>query len=179
MSDVFWAAFGGGAAAGLFTLLAVVTAEWLRWYVDRPLLRVSARLGQLATKGMAGGVEMSGKLLFLEAVNPHSQQVTVSSFGLSFKQEELGSLWISPQLQYPLPYQIGSGKSLSQWTSVAELLKSRREKGVRLVMAIALDLIVGESSVHILAARGPWLAHRGEDAVEQPPGGRVTAATRG
>ena len=74
---------------------------------------------------------MSGKLLFLEAANPHSQQVIVSSFGLSFKQEELGSLWISPQLQYPLPYQIDSGKSLSQWTSVAELLKSRREKGQR------------------------------------------------
>ena len=131
MSDVFWAAFGGGAAAGIVTLLVVVTAEWLRWYVDRPLLRVSARLGQIATPGMAGGVEMSGKLLFLEATNPHTRQVTVSSFGLSFKRKDLGLLWISPQHQYPLPYQIDGGKSLSQWTPVSGLLKGRREKGQR------------------------------------------------
>jgi hypothetical protein len=35
--NVFWAAFGGGAAAGVVLLLV----ELLRWYLDRPLLKVS------------------------------------------------------------------------------------------------------------------------------------------
>ena len=44
-SSVFWAAFGGGAAAGIFTLVAVIVAEWIRWFMDRPLVKVNVGFG--------------------------------------------------------------------------------------------------------------------------------------
>ena len=46
-SSVFWAAFGGGAAAGIFTLLAVVLTQWIRWYLDRPLIKVNVSFARL------------------------------------------------------------------------------------------------------------------------------------
>ena len=33
--DMFWAAFGGGAAGSVFTLLSVVLVEWVRGRSDR------------------------------------------------------------------------------------------------------------------------------------------------
>ncbi len=51
MPDVFWAAFGGAVAAGLITLAALLTAEWFRWFLDRPLVKVEMTLGFLHTAG--------------------------------------------------------------------------------------------------------------------------------
>lgn len=51
--DVFWAAFGGGAAAGVFTLLAVLLGEYIRWQLAQPKLEVSVSLGFFVHGGVA------------------------------------------------------------------------------------------------------------------------------
>ena len=85
MNDtVFWAAFGGGAAAGIFTFVAVIGAEWFRWYLDRPLLNVAVNLGRT----YFGNLEDQPQQIFLEATNPHSRTVTVSSFGLIYSKRK-------------------------------------------------------------------------------------------
>ena len=134
--SVFWAAFGGAAAAGIFTLIAVMGAEWFRWYMDRPLLRVDARLGYMMQGpsnellARTGGRQPDeGQQLFLEASNPHSKPVTVSNFGLQYRSKAKGALMIMPQLGYTFPYQVDGGKSLTQWTSVAALLDVLGENG--------------------------------------------------
>ena len=43
MDNVFWAAFGGAAAAGIITMIALLTAEWFRWFLDRPLVKVELK----------------------------------------------------------------------------------------------------------------------------------------
>lgn len=121
-SIVFWAAFGGGAAAGAFTLLAVLIAEWLRWFLDRPLVRVSVSIGCL--------VNDETLHLFVEARNPHSKPVILNTFGLSFKRKEWGTMYVNPQRGYRFPYTLEGGHSLSQWTPVADF-GTTLEKGER------------------------------------------------
>jgi hypothetical protein len=124
-SIVFWAAFGGAAAAGIVTLFAMLAAEWYRWYLDRPLVRVSASLGFYV-----GADPPDHTLyLFLEAKNPHTKPVTLSAFGLSFKRKEWGSEWVPPRRCYPFPYKLDGGESLTQWTPVQGLLASLEKQG--------------------------------------------------
>jgi len=125
MSDVFWAAFGGAAAAGVVTLIAVSVAEWYRWFLDRPLVNVEMSLGFLITPGPADKTRQ----VFLEARNPHTKPVTLSTFGLSFKQDKWGTLYVTPQAGYQFPYQLDGGKSVQQWTTVQSLLETLRKDG--------------------------------------------------
>ena len=120
-SIVFWAAFGGAAAAGVVTLIAMLAAEWYRWFLDRPLVKVSASFGFL--------VGDSTEYLFLEAKNPHTKPVTLAAFGLSFKRKGWGDLWVAPGVGYRFPYKLGGGESISQWTSVQGLLDSLGGQG--------------------------------------------------
>lgn len=128
-SPVFWAAFGGGfgggAAAGIFTLIAVLLAEWLRWFIDRPLLKVSAHPGYLVQP-----LQRDETLyVFLKATNPHAKSVTVSTFGFYVKSKGLETLYVMPQQGYRFPYEIKGGTSLSQWTPAPELLTQLRSMG--------------------------------------------------
>ena len=133
MSDgraVFLAAFGGAAAAGVFTLLAVLAAEWFRWFIDRPMLKVVASLGIMRGDGFKYvGSGVAPEKLFLEALNPHTKPVTVSSFGLLYKSKKTSTLL--PQSPGVFPFQIEGGKSFTQWTSVSQLLENLRERGQR------------------------------------------------
>jgi len=124
MPDVFWAAFAGAAAAGLITLIAILTAEWFRWFLDRPLVKVEMTLGFLITPD---GSRDESRQVFLEASNPHSKPVTLSAFGLIFKRKEWGKIQVMPQMGYPFPYQLDGGKSLSQWSSVQQLLETLKK----------------------------------------------------
>jgi hypothetical protein len=92
MSDVFWAAFGGGAAAGILVLIA----ECFRWYLDRPLVNVKISTGFIISQANVGNPP---KQIFLEAINPHSKPVTLTSFGLAYRNPKLGTLNISPQFR--------------------------------------------------------------------------------
>ncbi len=121
MDNVFWAAFGGGAAAGIITLFAVIIAEWFRWFLDRPLIRVKTSLGFIT-----GNVT---RQVIYEAINPHSKPVTLSAFGFLYRREQWGKLFTAPQLGYQFPYQLDGGKSISQWTSVQSLLETLKRGG--------------------------------------------------
>lgn len=119
MDNVFWAAFGGGAAAGLLTLIAVGFAEWLRWFIDRPLAKVKLSLGFITGD--------TTRQVFYEAANPHSKSVTLSTFGILFKRKQMGTLFTTPQLGYQFPYQLDGGKSIQQWASVQNLLETLKK----------------------------------------------------
>jgi hypothetical protein len=118
MTDIFWAAFGGGAAAGVITLIAVVTAEWFRWFFDRPLVKVEVSLGFLHTAGEVSNLRQ----VFYEARNVHTKTVVLSTFGLSYKKKKQGKLQVTPQMGYQFPYKLEGQSSISQWSNVDGLL---------------------------------------------------------
>jgi hypothetical protein len=124
-SVVFWAAFGGAAAAGIFTLIAVIGGEWFRWFLDRPLVRVKLSIGYMVSGGQ---VEKAPSILF-EAINPHTKSVMLSTFGLSYRHPELGTLYVNPQIGYQFPYKLEGGTSLTQWTTMTDLLDILKEQG--------------------------------------------------
>jgi len=120
-SIVFWAAFGGAAAAGLITLFAVLAAEWFRWFLDRPLIKVSASFSLI--------VGDDTLYLSLEAKNPHTKPVTLAAFGLSFKRKEWGKVVVPPTSGYSWPYKLDGGESLTQWIPVQGLLTPLEKEG--------------------------------------------------
>jgi len=118
MDNVFWAAFGGAAAAGIITMIALLTAEWCRWFLDRPLVKVEINLGFIHTAG-----EISNeRQVFYEARNIHTKPVVLSTFGLSYKKKELGKLQATPQMGYQFPYKLEGQDSISQWARVDDLI---------------------------------------------------------
>jgi len=126
MSEVFWAAFGGGAAAGIFTLLAVIVGQWFQWFLDRPLLKIDTRVAYIYDKSglLANPKE---KQLMFHASNPHTKPVTVTSFGISFKRK-INGIVVIPQPGYNFPYEITGGRSLDQWISVTKVTSYLREQ---------------------------------------------------
>jgi len=120
---VFWAAFAGGAAAGTVGFVTVIVSEWLRWWLDRPLLVVGASLGYI----LAPGGSQTEQQVFLEARNPRSKPVTVMSFGFVFKKRAEGSLWLSPVPGYSFPQEVAGGKSLRQWIPTSRQLQQLKD----------------------------------------------------
>lgn len=126
MSEVFWAAFGGGAAAGIFTLLAVIIGQWFQWFLDRPLLKINTRVAYIYDKsGLLANPNQ--KQLMLQASNPYTKLVTVTSFGISFKRK-INGIAIIPQPPYTFPYEIKGGSSLDQWISVTRVTLYLKEQ---------------------------------------------------
>lgn len=125
MPDVFWAAFGGAAAAGLMTLLAVIIAEWFRWFLDRPLVRCELATGFV----LHPLIQDRTQYIYYSAANPHSKVVTLAEFGLIYKRKEWGKLAEVPQTGYDLPYQLEGGKSFTYRKPLQQLLDYLRQKG--------------------------------------------------
>jgi hypothetical protein len=126
--NIFWAAFGGGAAAGIFTLIALSVAEWLRWFIDRPLLKVSM------TFAFAHNIPMFKEnipYICLIARNPHSKSVVVSSFGFDYKSKPKQKFNIMPDGLYQFPYEVKGGKSVSQTTTREILFDALLKEGKR------------------------------------------------
>jgi hypothetical protein len=127
-SNIFWAAFGGGAAAG--AVIGII--ELFRWFASRPLLKVEVTLGTIIeTAPSLRTSTVAMDKVFLEARNTHLVPVTVSSFGLGFKRRKGERLVMPPQRDYRFPYEVSGGKELTQWTSIEELLRALRERGRR------------------------------------------------
>ncbi len=123
MDDVFWAAFGGGAAAGVFSLLAVVLGELFRLKSGRPKLEVSARLGGVKwdSQGRMVASPRGEKMVYFEAQNQHNFiPVTVTMFGVRFRRAKDPRLQLYPNHQFP--QNLGAGESLVEWTETTELL---------------------------------------------------------
>ena len=110
---------------GLIGAAVLVGSIRLRRWMDRPMLRPSARLGYLHDLQGPDGVPK----LFFEARNPHSSPVTVQSLGL-----ELGSgldrlLAVPLEAGYLFPHQVQKGESIIEWTAVPGLLGLLSERG--------------------------------------------------
>ncbi|MGA9099734.1 MAG: hypothetical protein WB392_12480 [Methanotrichaceae archaeon] len=125
-SSVFWAAFGGGAAAGIFTLLAVVLTQWIRWYLDRPLIKVGVSFARLIN---VPGVNQKDLNISLEAKNPHNRTATLSTFGFYFKSRADGKLQIMPDGTYSFPYELQAGKSIAQFSNENNLYGALHNAG--------------------------------------------------
>ncbi len=126
MGDTFWAAFGGGAAAGIFTLIALLFVEWLRWFLDRPLLKVGMTFAFVYNHPM---FQQGIRYVCLEAKNPHSKPVTVSRFGLAFKSEAEQRLQMFPDGTCQFPYEVKGGQAVSQRTTEQQVFAALRELG--------------------------------------------------
>ena len=121
--DVFWAAFGGGAAAGIVTLVAVIVGEYIRWLVAQPKLIVSMSLGYVTAKGNTLQV-------IFQAQNPRTHPVTVSTFGYRVRNGKKPMMQVGHQSHlFRFPYEIVGGKSLVQWADANEVIRSLCENG--------------------------------------------------
>jgi len=124
--DVFWAAFGGGAAAGIFTLIALSVAEWLRWFIDRPLLKVSMTFAYVYHHPM---FKENVPYISLTARNPHGKSVVVSSFGFDYKSKPKQIFQIMSDGVYQFPYEVKGGQSISQRTMQENLFDALQKEG--------------------------------------------------
>ena len=122
MSSVFWAAFGGGAASGIFALVII----WIRWFLDRPLVKVGMTFAWVFDHPL---FNENTRYISLEARNPHSKPVTLSTFGFYFKSRAHGRLQVLSDGTCQFPFELEGGKAVSQRTSEENLFKALREAG--------------------------------------------------
>jgi hypothetical protein len=127
-SGVFWAAFGGGAAAGIFTLIAIVVAEWTRWFIDRPLIKVSVGFAYVHNHPL---FDENTRYICLEAKNPHSKPVTLSTFGWRYKSKEPMKFQVMPDGTLQFPFELESGKAISQLSPEEDFFEALRKEGLR------------------------------------------------
>lgn len=134
--EIFWAAFGGGAAAGVI----VIAADWFRWHLDRPLLKVGLSLGNKVSNqsiitspipNMA-----NDPLLLFFARNNRFRPVFIVSFGLEYSDPKSGfQFWRSDRRAmtgdwFQLPYEVTDGKGfLGPWP-ITRWFESLRESGL-------------------------------------------------
>ncbi len=113
--EIFMAALGGSLGGGIIILFS----EWLRWFLDRPLLKVSMTFSFIHNHPMFN----KDRYISLEASNPHSKPITVSMFGFNYKSNA-GRLQVMFDGRLQFPYEIKAGKSITQLTTEAELFKA-------------------------------------------------------
>jgi hypothetical protein len=121
VDNVFWAALGAAIGGGFVALVV----EWIRWFIDRPLIRCSVHLGFIHNQL----IQDDTRYIFYEAANPHLKPVTLSAFGLLFKRKKWGKFQVMPQHPYAFPYELAGGKSFNQWSAVSELIKTLKNEG--------------------------------------------------
>ncbi len=109
---VFFAAFGGGAAAGL----VILGIELIRRYWERPLVKVTVGVGL----SVAEDRDAKDAELVLEASNVHGQPVTLVSCGLVLST---GHRVLLPRSQVAdLPMELGLQRPVVKTVSVEQLL---------------------------------------------------------
>ena len=134
--EVFWAAFGGGAAAGV----VILAADWFRWHLDRPLLKVELSLGNLMldkafltspTPNMS-----DNPLLIFTARNDRIRPVFIASLGLEFSEPKSRfRFWLSNKTAltgdwFQLPYEVTDGKGFQGPWSITTWFESLRQSGL-------------------------------------------------
>ena len=103
--DVFWAAFGGGAAAGVVTLVSVTAIELIRWRLVEPKLRVRANW----TFRLSASSEVT-QWLAIQVSNIRSRPLTVSGYGFNYKNGFLSTNSVH-FLDSDLPVHLLAGES--------------------------------------------------------------------
>lgn len=115
--DVFWAAFGGGAAAGIVTLLSVLLIEFTRWRLSQPKLRVSFTLGAVLEPGGS-----PKRAMFFSAYNGRSTPVTITSIGLSASPKSKGHQIVGIRRDMELPKELTAGGQFDTWVELDDLI---------------------------------------------------------
>jgi hypothetical protein len=133
--EVFWAAFGGGAAGGMFSLLGVLLLDSFRQWRLRPMLRLRLEFGYLIP-GLPGGgpriltappshAPSNGQAILIYcAYNPNPLPLEVTSYGLGSGKHGASLLVQNPDLfgDQP-PKMLKQGESFTQTGLVGELAK--------------------------------------------------------
>ena len=125
-AEVFWAAFGGGAAAGVVGLAAVLVVEYIRSRREAPHLNVSVTLGY-----EIGGVpdRSNVRLAFIQASNPRSIPITINSFGWDYGKGRM-LLWGFNTSYATLPYSLQPGASTDARIEVDLVIDGLRKNGL-------------------------------------------------
>ena len=134
--NVFWAAFGGGAAAGV----VILAADWFRWHLDRPLLKVELSLGNMVsdqalfttpTPDMA-----NNPLLIFTARNDRIRPVIIASLGMGYSDPKSRlKFWLTNRTAmtgdwFQLPYEVTDGKGFQGPWSMTTWFQSLGKSGL-------------------------------------------------
>lgn len=130
--SVFWAAFGGSLAAGVFTLLAVVLSDFLRSKNNRPQVRLRPILAFYAptpeigralvewpvdAKGLEDNVGVG-----IEVMNKGTTAVTVAACFLSTRKTRDGPhVTIPTNKENRLPFKVDVGGYHVHWAPLSHL----------------------------------------------------------
>ena len=129
MSDVFWAALGGGAAGGLVAGLISLSIEWFKLHLTRPRLEVIGWAGYIDSQTPV--MQFEGLHLILEAINDRNFPMTVNGYGLMTKGRKTKDISLPPNFGFTFPYGVLPGHCLTQFISIHDLTESLREIGCR------------------------------------------------
>lgn len=125
--DIFWAAFGGGAAAGIVTLVSVVAIELIRWRLSEPKLVVSISFGNIRG-GKAWKLDDSNpEEIFFDIRNTRARPLTVIGYGFMYRSGERRKAILFPPNWIKLPHEITAGQSLTVWINTLTYLESLKE----------------------------------------------------
>ena len=138
--DVFWAAFGGGAAAGVVGAVGVLAVEWMRARREAPKLVVNATFARM----LGGGVEDDQLYLQIKVSNSRMIPMTVTSYGLDRGKQ--GSLLMPYKYAEPqLPHALAPGGSAGVRVPVDTLIQALVKDGIRVsdIKGVRVDTAVG------------------------------------
>ena len=126
--DVFWAAFGGGAAAGVVALLGMVVVEVWRDRRDKPRLELDGRLGDVTPRGT---FEPNVSTYFtVNAGNVGRRLVRIMGYGYQYKGTDKVIHCIPPRFaQDTVPCDLEPGHSFMGWILLDEMAKSLSREG--------------------------------------------------
>ena len=117
--DVFWAAFGGGAAAGIVGIVGIIVVEWMRVTREGAKLQVGATFVLMS----GGGVDDYQLYFAIKVSNPRMIPITVDSYSLS--RGKHGTLVMPLEYADPqLPQELAPGSSAGMRAPVDTLVRA-------------------------------------------------------
>lgn len=124
--DIFWAAFGGGLAGSIGTLVGVLAVEFIRWQLSQPKLKLEVYLGVIEGGYVRRLQSEEPKHIIFTISNTRDRPMTVNQIGFVLK-ENAGRDVITPAIPIFLPHEITAGKALTAWIDITSYLQDSRE----------------------------------------------------
>ena len=138
--DVFWAAFGGGAAAGGVGVLGVLIVEWVRATREGPKLEVKATFARI----LGAGVDDDQLYFAIDVSNPRMIPMRVNSYGLD--RGKHGWLLMPMELAEPrLPHEVSPGSSAGYRVPVDTVMQALMKNGLRVsdIKGVLVNTAIG------------------------------------
>ncbi len=142
--DIFWAAFGGGAAGSVVTLVAVLASEYLKGRLSEPKLVVSISLGYMQGGEVWTLKDSRPEDIYFDIKNTRTRPVTVINYGFMYESGDRPKAIIRPPQWIQLPHEITAGKSLMAWINTEVYLQSliedsRTPKDIKYAYVVTSD----------------------------------------